>query len=191
MSTIATRRRLPRAEVAIPVLGLAAAVATVIVGQAIEAAGGQLGAFSPPFYVQWDPHVGALAPLSIAVLAGAAALTPTWMGRLRRPPAFAVAVFVLALALGVSLNIARGGLHELYAIFQTTPGGSPEAGNEYLLGLPALHHGVRFYIEHFPSLFPSLPQKVTGNPPGPLVALHCWESGLRRRWRRSVSAPAR
>jgi hypothetical protein len=172
VSAIAIRERLPRPEVAVPALGFAIAAVTVLVGQAIKAAGGQLGVFSPPFYVYWHPKAGVLAALSIGVLTAAAAVTPAWIWRTRRPFVFAGAVFALALALGVSLNIARGGPHELYAIFQTTSGGSPESGNEYLLGLPALDHGVRFYVEHFGSLIPSLPQKVTGNPPGPLIALH-------------------
>ena len=155
-----------------PALGLALAALIVLVGQAIKAAGGQLGAFFPPFYVRWDPHVGPLAAVAVATALGAAAVTPRWVQRARRPPLFAAGLFALALALGVSLNIARGGFHELWAIFQRGPGGSPEAGNEYLQGVPALSHGVAYYVAHFPTLFPSLPQKVTGNPPGPLIAVH-------------------
>jgi hypothetical protein len=112
-----------------------------------------------------------LAVVSVALPACAAALAPRLVDRVRRPTIFAAALFALALALGLSLNIARGGFHELWAIFGG-PNGSPEASNEYLLGLPALRHGIASYVAHFPALFPSLPQKVTGNPPGPLVALH-------------------
>jgi hypothetical protein len=155
----------------VPALGLAVAALTVLVGQAIKAGGGQLGAFFPPFYIHWAPHVGHLAVVSVATALGAAALTPRWIQRARRPPLVAAGLFGLALALGVSLNIARGGFHELWAIFGG-PNGSPEATNEYLLGLPALSHGIAYYVAHFPALFPSLPQKATGNPPGPLVALH-------------------
>jgi hypothetical protein len=177
VSAIAVRARLARAETAVPALGFAAAAATVAVGEAIRASGARVGGYpplgvvSPPVNVFWHPKAGSLAVVSIVVLAAAAALTPAWIWRLRRPPAFAVAMFALALALDIGLNLARGGVHELYAVFQTTRGGSPEAGNEYLLGLPALDHGVRLYVGHFASAFPALPQKVTGNPPGPLVAL--------------------
>jgi hypothetical protein len=159
-------------EAAVPGLGLALAALTVLIGHGIKAAGGQLGVFFPPFYVRWHPHVGPLAAVSLATAVTAAALTPRWIERARRPPLFAAGLFALALALGVSLNVARDGFHELWAIFQIGPGGSPEAGNEYLLGLPALSHGIPYYLAHFPTLFPLLPQKVTGNPPGPLVALH-------------------
>ncbi len=155
-----------------PAVGLAVAGLTVLVGQGIKAAGGQLGVFFPPFYIHWAPHVGPLAAVSVAVALGAAAATPRWIERRRQPALFAAGLFALALALGVSLNLARHGFHELWAIFQLGPGGSPEAGNEYLAGPPALSHGVAYYVAHFPTLFPSLAQKVTGNPPGPLVALH-------------------
>lgn len=155
-----------------PALGLAVAALTVLVGQTIKAGGGELGVFFPPFYIRWHPHVGPLAAVSLATAFGAAAWTPRWLERVRRPPLVAAGLFALALALGLSLNLARGGFHELWAIFQTGPHGSPEAGNEYLAGPPALSHGIAYYVAHFPTLFPSLPQKVTGNPPGPLIALH-------------------
>jgi hypothetical protein len=151
---------------------LLVAALTVLAGQAIKAAGGQLGVFFPPFYIRWAPHVGPLAAVWVAGAMGAAAVTPRWIDRPRRAPLMAAGLFALALALGVSLNVARDGFHELWAVFQIGPGGSPEAGNEYLADPAALSHGVAYYVAHFPTLFPSLPQKVTGNPPGPLVALH-------------------
>jgi hypothetical protein len=147
-------------------------VLTVLIGQLIKAGGGQLGVFFPPFYMLWEPHAGPLVAVSIAVVATAAALTPAWLARAHRPATVAAGLFALALALGVSLNVARGGIHELWAVFQPGPLGSSDAGNEYLPGLPALSRGVAFYIRHFPALIPSLPMKVTGNPPGPLIALH-------------------
>jgi hypothetical protein len=85
---------------------------------------------------------------------------------------FAACLYGLALALGVALNISRGGVHELWAVFKTGPGGSLEAYQEYLPGLPSLSAGVHFYVSHFPQLIPSLPIHVEGNPPGPLVVLH-------------------
>jgi uncharacterized membrane protein len=92
--------------------------------------------------------------------------------RARRPILFAAGLYALALALGLTLNVARGGVHDLWAVFKTGPGGSLEAYQEYLPGLPALAPGIHFYIDHFPALIPTLPIHVEGNPPGPLVALH-------------------
>jgi hypothetical protein len=152
--------------------GFAVASLTVLVGQAIKATGGELGVFFPPFYVHWQPHIGSLAVVSVTVAGGAAALTPALIWRPRRPATVAAGLFGLALGLGVALNVARGGFHDLWAVFQTGPHGSLEASNEYLGGLSALHHGVAYYVRNFAALFPSLPQKVTGNPPGPLIAIH-------------------
>lgn len=158
--------------IVVPLAGAATAALTVLVGEAIKASGGRLGAFSPPFYAHWHPYVGALAPVAVIVFAGAAAGTPYWIRSARRPLVFAGSVYVLAVALGVSLDITRGGVHDLWAVFQTGPGGSLEAHQEYLPGLPALAHGVGYYVSHFPQLIPSLPIHVKGNPPGPLVVLH-------------------
>jgi hypothetical protein len=167
----ATRLR-DRREIAIPAAGFAAAALTVLAGQVIKATGGQLGVFFPPFYIQWQPHIGPLAPLSMTVVGASAALAPAVIWRPRRPAIVAASLFALALVLGVGLNLARGGVHELWAIFQARPRGPAEPWNEYLPGLPALDHGIAYYVRHFPALFPSLPQKVTGNPPGPLIAIH-------------------
>lgn len=156
----------------VPLSGAAVAALTVLVGQWIKAEGGRLGAFFPPFYAHWHPYAGRLAPVAVVVLGGAAALTSVWARRLRRPIVFAPGLYALALLLGVSLNVSRGGVHDLWAVFKTGPGGSLEAYQEYLPGLPALARGVHSYVNHFPALIPSLPIHVKGNPPGPLVALH-------------------
>ena len=167
-------RAAPRMRVRlVPLAGAAVAGLTVLVGQWIKAAtGDQLGVFFPPFFAHWHPYAGRLAVVAVVVLSGAAAVTPAWAGYAKRPVVFAAAVYVLALSLGVTVNIARGGVHDLWAVFKTGPGGSLEAYQEYLPGLSALAHGVPFYVSHFPALIPSLPIHVKGNPPGPLVALH-------------------
>ena len=152
--------------------GATLAALTVAVGQSIKTSGGRLGVFFPPFYAHWYPYAGALAAVAGIVLAGAAALTPIAVRRVQRPVVFAVGLYGLALALGVSLNISRGGVHDLWAVFKTGPGGSLEAYQEYLPGLPMLSRGVHHYVANFPQLIPSLPIHVKGNPPGPLVALH-------------------
>jgi hypothetical protein len=161
-----TRERL------VPLAGATIAAVTVLGGQWIKATGGRLGVFSPPFYAHWHPDAGALAPVAILVLGGAASATPHWIWKPRRPAIIAASLYALALALGISLNISRGGVPDLWAVFKTGPGGSLEAHQEYLPGLPALARGVHFYVSHFPALIPFLPIHVKGNPPGPLVALH-------------------
>lgn len=145
---------------------------TVLAGQWIKAAGGRLGVFFPPFYAHWYPYVGALAPVAALVLCGGTLAAPYELRRVRRPVVFAVGLYALAIALGVSLNVSRGGVHDLWAVFKTGPGGSLEAYQEYLPGLHFLAHGVHSYVSHFPQLIPRLPIHVAGNPPGPLVALH-------------------
>ena len=104
--------------------GAVVAALTVVAGQWIKATGGRLGVSFPPFYAHWYPYAGGLVPVTVAVLGGAAALAPRWAARVRRPVVFAAGLYVLALALGVSLNIARGGVHDLWAVFKTGPGGS-------------------------------------------------------------------
>jgi hypothetical protein len=151
--------------------GVIVAAATVLIGQSIKATGGRLGVPFPPFYAHWYPYAGALVPVAVVVLGGAAAVAPRWAQHARRPVLFAAGLFGLALALGISLNIARGGVHDLWAVFKTGPGGSLEAYQEYLPGLSALSRGVPYYVGHFPALIPSLPIHVQGNPPGPLVGL--------------------
>ena len=148
------------------------AALTLLVGEWIKVKGGRLGAFSPPFYAHWYPYVGALAPVAFVALASAAVAAPHWVRRVRQPVIFAGGLYLLAVALGLSLNISRGGVHDLWAVFKTGPGGSLEAYQEYLPGLPALSHGIGYYVGHFPQLIPSLPIHVKGNPPGPLVLLH-------------------
>jgi hypothetical protein len=151
--------------------GAVLAALTVLIGQWIKANGGRLGVPFPPFYAHWYPYAGGLVPVTVVVLGGAAAVAPRWAARVRRPLLFAVGLYALALALGISLNVARGGVHDLWAVFKTGPGGSLEAYQEYLPGLAAVTRGVPYYVSHFPALIPSLPIHVQGNPPGPLVAL--------------------
>lgn len=154
----------------LPLSGAIVAAGTVAAGQWIKATGGRLGVFFPPFYAHWNPVAGALAPVAVVVLAAGAAAAPALVRRVRRPAAFAFVLYALALALGVALNISRGGVHDLWAVFKTGPGGSLEAYQEYLPGLPFLNAGVHFYVSHFPQLIPALPIHVAGNPPGPLIA---------------------
>jgi hypothetical protein len=70
------------------------------------------------------------------------------------------------------LNVAHVGIRGWWSVFASGPRGSLESAYEYLPGLPALAHGIPFYVGHYAQLVPTLPLHVQGNPPGPLVALH-------------------
>jgi methylthioxylose transferase len=156
----------------IPRIVIFVAAATVCTGLALKAATGRLGTALPPFAISWAPRAGFLAPVSALVLLGGALAAPRVSTRLRRPAGFAAALFVLALALGLALNLARNGIRDWYAIFDTSPHGSFEAPNEYLPGLPALSYGVRFFLDRFAELVPAEPVNVAGHTPGLLLTLH-------------------
>ena len=119
----------------------------------------------------WGPR---LSPLAIVAVAAAALAVPfaVRLVHLPRPGAFAAGVLALALGLGLALNLARAGTAGWEAVFDLRPGGSFEAANEYLPGLPALSYGTRFYLDRFAELVPALPVNVAGHPPGPLLVLH-------------------
>ncbi len=156
----------------IPAIGCAAAAAVIVVGLAIKAIHGGLGTASPPFVLVWRSDFDPLTLVSATVLAGAATFVPRALDRAWRPSLVAGGLYLLALALGLSLNIARAGVPDWSAVFDLGPHGSYEAHFEYLGGLGALTHGVDYYVRHFGSLFYYLPTHARGNPPGPLVALH-------------------
>ena len=130
---------------------------------------GGLGTATPPFVMVWGPRLDPLSAVAALAVAAGIALAPRLP---RRPPAFAAGVLALALSLGLALNLARAGTAGWYAIFDLGPGGSFEAANEYLPGLPAISYGPRFYLDRFAELVPSLPVNVAGHPPGPLLVLH-------------------
>jgi methylthioxylose transferase len=138
----------------------------------MRVAGGRLGTALPPFVSPWAPRAGALAAVSAAVLVAGALAAPLAARHLRSPLAFASALFLLALTLGLALNLARDGTRGWYAIFQTGPHGSFEAKWEYLPGLPALSYGAHFFLDHFAELVPALPVNPAGHPPGLLLTLH-------------------
>jgi methylthioxylose transferase len=166
---LAARSR-PREVVSrIVIFGAAATIAT---GLLIRHLHGGLGTATPPFVMVWGPRLHPLAAASALAVAAGVAAAPRLPDAVRRPPAFAAGVLMLALGLGLALNLARAGTAGWYAIFDLGPRGSFEAANEYLPGLPALSYGPRFYLDRFAELVPSLPVNVAGHPPGPLLALH-------------------
>jgi methylthioxylose transferase len=159
----------PRPRAIVSRIVIAGAAGTVATGLLIRHLHGGLGTASPPFVMAWGPRLHPLAAVSAVAAAAGVALA----ARLpRRPLSFAAAVLGLALALGLTLNLARTGTAGWSAIFDVGPGGSFEAPNEYLPGLPALSYGARFYLDRFAELVPSLPVNVAGHPPGPLLVLH-------------------
>jgi methylthioxylose transferase len=174
VTTTATpvRRAGWRAELALPAAGLIVCALTVTVGLVIRATTRGLGAPLPPFSMFFSPELDPLLAVTVLVAGGAATLAPRVVDWATQPARVAGGLFALALALGLSLNLARAGVSGWTAVFTTGAHGSPEAPHEYLPGLPALSHGVGYYVGHFPRLLTVLPTHVRGNPPGPLVALH-------------------
>jgi hypothetical protein len=156
----------------LPHAGLAGIAAIVVAGLSIKAAAGGLGTPLPPFLMAWRPALHPLVLGSVAALVGAVLGAPVLVQRLRSSVAFAWSMYGLALALGLSLNVARAGAGGWWTVFATGRHGSFEGGFEYLLPLPLLSRGTGYYLSHFSSLFPYLTTHVKGNPPGPLIALH-------------------
>lgn len=144
----------------------------VAVGLAIKAGGGDLGVPLPPFVMYWGLQVDVLAVVSVLTFAAAWAIAPALVGRRASPLVCAAGLYVLALALGLSLNLARDGTRGWWAVFANGRHGTLEGQYEYLNGLPFLNRGVGWYLGHFTSVLPYVPVHVQGNPPGPLIALH-------------------
>ena len=159
----------PRLGAALPLAGLGGAGIVIAVGLSVGAR--KLGLPLPPFLIYWGFRVNRLAVISVVTIAGAVALTPAIVARVRAGVAFAACMYALALALGLSLNLAHFGVSGWWTVFQGGRGGTLEGSYEYLPGLPALVHGIPYYVGHFAALFPYLPLHAQGNPPGPLVAL--------------------
>jgi hypothetical protein len=172
MATASQRLRAPaRVGELVPQIVTVAAAATVATGLLVRHLHGGLGTASPPFVMVWGPRLHLLALVAVAAATLAIPLAPR-LARVRRPASFAVGVAVLALVLGLALNLARSGTHDWDAVFDLHRGGSFEAANEYLAGLPALSYGTGFYLDRFAELVPALPVNVAGHPPGPLLLVH-------------------
>ena len=172
MASVARRSRAGLRS-ALPAAVTAAAAATLIAGLLITATTRSgLGTPLPPFLMNWAPLVRWPALLGAAVALAAAWWAPRLPARLVAPAAFAAGAYLLALALGLAVNAARGGPASWDHVFDLGPGGSFEAGREYLPALPLLSRGVGYYVAHFAHLLPYLPTHAKGNPPGPVVAMH-------------------
>jgi hypothetical protein len=67
----------------------------------------------------------------------------------------------------LALAASRDGVGAWHSVF----GSDPEAANEYLPALPALHLGVGHFLDRFAELAPSLPIHPSAHPPGLLLLL--------------------
>ncbi len=162
---------LPRSRLA--VAGAAVAVVVVGVGVLVRGSGGGLGTATPPFVMAWGLAVTAWLLPAVVVLTALVAWGPALLTRPRSPLAFAAASLSVALAAGLAVNAVRHGPREgWWAIFDLGPGGSFEAANEYLPGLPAARYGTHVLLDRFDALVPSETVNVAGHPPGLLLLLH-------------------
>jgi hypothetical protein len=164
----------PRAR---PPLLLAAAglvaLAVVVAGTVLRARDPTaLGVATPPFVMAWGPRLHPLAAPAALVALLAPLAAPRLLALRGRPAGFAAGICALALALGLAVNAVRYGTDGWWRIFDLGPGGSFEAKNEYLPGLPALSYGVGFFLDRFAELVPSLPVNVAGHPPALMLVLH-------------------
>ncbi len=162
------------ARLLLPVAGLLV-LGTVVAGTIIRQTQGGLGVATPPFVMGFGLQAQLGWTLAaVACAAGVAFGAPrlVWPPRELPVPAFLLALTALTLVPGLALNAVRHGSLGWSEIFDLGAGGSFEAKNEYLPGLPALEYGARFFLDRFAELVPSLPVNVAGHPPGLMLVLH-------------------
>lgn len=139
----------------------------MVAGLGLTASGVRLGTPLAPFLSSWAPEVGPWAAVAALALVAATALGPRLLSL---PPVyFAGSVLGLGLGLRVALGMAGEGPPGLWTVYQE---GTFEAANEYLPALPALDLGLRFFLDTFAEVGPSLTVNAVGHPPGLLTALH-------------------
>lgn len=160
------RRAAPFAVVAVVALTIAAGLINHF------RRGYELGTPLPPFLMKWSPDLQWPAAIAVVVAISCACAAPWAIARVRTGVAFAVLAYVVTLAVGLSVAAARIGTAGWSQVFDLGRGGAFEAKFEYLPALPALRHGVAYYVRHFAQLLPYLPTHTKGNPPGPLVAMY-------------------
>jgi len=161
------------ARLLLPAAGLVV-LATIVTGTAIRQTIGGLGTASPPFVMVYAPDAELWWALPAVVLAAAAAwVAPrlTRPGLVLTPAAWLGALTLLTLLPGLALGAARNGPLGWREIFLLTDGGSFEAKNEYLAGLPALSYGPGYFVDRFAELVPSLPVNVAGHPPALMLVI--------------------
>src|SRR5438876_7675715 len=147
----------------IPALIAALASVTMLGGLIAHRLGWRLGTALPPFFASWEPRL-AWAALPVAVLfAVSAAAAPKLLSPKLRPALFGAVVFGLSLALMLALALGRGGGP---AVWRAVFGTGPEASNEYLPALPAVHAlGLKAFLDTFAEIAPTLPIHPSAHPP--------------------------
>ena len=161
-----TWRNLPGTGVAL--VGTAVAALTIAFGLIDEGTGGVLGATLAPFFATFDVSVDPAALIAIPALAIALACSIPLLRGAGGTAAFLLGALAIALVARLALAAARDGVDGWYGVF----GPSPEAGNEYLPALPALHVlGLHEFLDRFAELSPTLPIHPSAHPPGTLLLL--------------------
>ncbi|MEJ7750199.1 MAG: hypothetical protein WKF32_01960 [Thermoleophilaceae bacterium] len=162
----------PRADrgrfLAVPVLGSLALLAVVVFGRVAPAIGVELGPDAAPFVLGWEPEVSALVLVALAALVAGVAIAPRLLSV--PPGAFALIALGLGLLLRVCVAIARGGVEDLYAVYDVAL--EDNAANEYLPVLPALEFGARRFLDTFAEIGTALPVHAVGHPPGLLLTVN-------------------
>ncbi len=164
--------RRPRGERRLLVAAAVVAAAVVAWGALVHAATGGLGTAAPPFVMAFSPGIDVLVLAGVAAGAALVAIGPRLLAAPRSPAGFAVVAGVLALGVALAVNAAHEGVHGWWRVFDLGPGGSFEAKNEVIAGLPALSYGTGFFLDRFAELAPALPVNVAGHPPGLPVLMH-------------------
>lgn len=164
------RSRSPREPLVLAVLAVVA-IGTVLVGWFEGVEKDRFGTATPPFVMGWVPSIDPWAIAAALVLGVGAVLGPRLLSPRINAPTAAGLLFLLALAAGLTLSASRGGTYGWWAIFDLAPGGSFEAINEYLPGLPLLDSGLHNYLDRFAETVPSQPVNIAGHGPAPLLLM--------------------
>jgi hypothetical protein len=145
----------------------AIALATIAWGLIASRSGVVLGTANPPFFLIYDTGFGGAGGLLwLTLLIGCAAAAVPLVRSAGSPLGFLVGVTLLGLGARLALAGVRDGTAGWYSMF----GIDPEAGNEYLPALPALHSlGLHDFLDRYAELSPSLPIHPSAHPPGILL----------------------
>lgn len=153
----------------VPVVGSLLLAGAVAWGLAATAGGASLGTRLPPFLVRWMPELSPWAAGAALGLAAGVIVAPRLRAASLSPAGFALSALALGLALRLLLALARGGVGDLYAVYDVP---NDEASNEYLPALPAFAFGARTFLDTFAEVGTALPVHAVGHPPGLLLMLH-------------------
>ncbi len=136
-------------------------VAAMLIGARLHrphAHAGTAGALHYPFFSSYHPLVTGWALISIGGLALCVVVAVRLPDDRRFYPA---ALFAVALASRVVVNIARHGPSELARPFT-----GPSGHDEYVAAVPTYLHDPLDFLRHFPDLIPTLPEHSAGHPAG-------------------------